>query len=75
MFNKKNTTSSSGNGASPNNKASKDFSYKWINTKYQTLSSTKKKTDSEQIPKVNTQSKSPEKKIEPNLNNSNPKIN
>ena len=50
MYNKKNTISSSGNGASPNNKASKDFSYKLINTKYQTLSSTKKKTDSEQIP-------------------------
>lgn len=50
MYNKKNTISSSGNGTSPNNKASKDFSYKLINTKYQTLSSTKKKTDSEQIP-------------------------
>lgn len=50
MYNKKSAISSSGNGASPNDKASKDFSYKLINTKYQTLSSTKKKTDSEQIP-------------------------
>ena len=66
MLNKKNTISSSGNGTSPNNKASKDFSYKLINTKYQTLSSAKKKTDTEQIPSVITQSKSPEKKTDPN---------
>jgi len=50
MYNKKNTISSSGNGASPNYKASKDFSYKSISNKYQPLSSYKKKIDSEQIP-------------------------
>jgi hypothetical protein len=66
MYSKKNTISSSGNGTSPNNKASKDFSYKLVNAKYQTLSSAKKKTNTEQIPLANTQSKSPEKKVEAN---------
>lgn len=75
MYNKKNTISSSGNGSSPNNKASKDFSYKLINAKYQTLSSAKKKSNVEQIPQVNTQSKSPEKKVELNQNDLNQKIN
>ena len=34
MYTKKNTISSSGNGTSPSNKASKDYSSKLNNTKY-----------------------------------------